>query len=195
MFHVIKIGCAIAWIYFLGYLTLNHASSFSKNALVISHFGSFCVSFTIICAISKFKKSLIDYTLVWILTLRCIETFILLHLVQNKAAGFELIDLKELSDAIPMIAIPTFVLTCCNFKFDILFTAPMTLLCIFLVNRQALSEENDNLSCFLEPQDYARKSSMSSFFILLYMLFVGYLLRKTTLERFCEQEKTVKQQE
>ena len=164
-------------------------------ALVIFHDGSFFVSLTIILIVSKFKKALINYILVLLLTVRCIETFALLHLVQNKADGFELIDLKELPDAIPSMAGPAFVLACCNWKLNVLFTAPMTALCILLVNRQALSDENDNLSCFREPQDYGQKISMNSFSYLLYMLFVGYLLRRTTLERFCEQEKSMKQQE
>ena len=70
----------------------------------------------------------------------------------------------------------------------------MTILCIFLVNKQALTQENGNLSCHTEPQAYAVKESIISCIYLAYQLFVAYMLRKTTLERFCEQDKSKKQQ-
>ena len=157
-------------------------------------FVIFPVSLTIICLVGKFKKAILDYALVLLLTVRVIEKFILLHLVQNKVAGFELIDLKELSNSIPNIAVPAFALACCNFKFDVLFTAPMTLLSIFMLNERALTTENGNLSCFLEPQAYSIRKSIDWSTYLVFQLIIAYMLRKTTLERFCEQEKSTKQQ-
>ena len=59
------------------------------------------MSFTIVALVGKFKKAIIDYTLLWVMIVKCIVTLYLVHLVQNKASGFEQVDPKELSDLIP----------------------------------------------------------------------------------------------
>ena len=61
---------------------------------------SLAVSLTIGALVGKFKKILIDYTLVWVLTVKCVTTLYLVHLVENKASGFEQIDPKEIYFAI-----------------------------------------------------------------------------------------------
>ena len=152
MYFGLKILCIIAWTCVIIYMALSFSQTLSKYLLNLINYGSFAVSVSIICLIGKFRKAFLDYALVFMLTVRCISTFIILHLIQNKVSGFELIDLKDLSIAIPIVAVPGFFLAIANFKFDVLFTAPMTFVCIFLANKQALTEENDNLSCFLEPK-------------------------------------------
>ena len=152
MYFALKILCIIGWTSVIIYMALSFSQTLSKYVLNLINYGSFAVSVSIISLIGKFRKAFLDYSLVLLLTVRCISTFIILHLVQNKVSGFELVDLKDLSIAIPIIAVPGFSIAFSNFKFNVLFTAPMTILCIFLVNKQALTEENDNVSCFLEPQ-------------------------------------------
>ena len=70
----------------------------------------------------------------------------------------------------------------------------MTILCIFLVNTQALTQKNGNLSCFLEPQAYVVKESVISCAYLAYQLIIAYMLRRTTFELFREKVKFKKQQ-
>ena len=150
---------------------------------------------TILCLVAKFKRAIVDYTLVLLLTVRCITAFVLLRLLQDRATGFEQIDLKEQTHAIPSFAVPAYILACCNFKFNVLFTFPMTIVCIFLVDRQAMTPENDNLSCYVDPETQATKTSSIWFSYLAYQLIIAYMMRRVTLERFCEQVKSTKQQD
>ena len=83
MHHILTIACAFFWFVVIAFTALNYSQEFSTQALFTVHLWSVAVSLTIICLISKFKKALLDYTLVLILTVRCIETFILMHLAQN----------------------------------------------------------------------------------------------------------------
>ena len=76
-------SCGFVWFNVIVFAALNYSQPFNKQAHLIVHIGSLAVSLTIICLIGKFKKAILDYTLVLILTVRCIETFILMHLVRN----------------------------------------------------------------------------------------------------------------
>ena len=96
------------------------------------HSGSISVSLIIVCLLIKLKLSLVDYALVCFIGVRCMETFLVLHLIETNAPGFDLIDKKELSDSIPFIAGPGMILAICNYKFDLLFTTPMTFVCTIL---------------------------------------------------------------
>lgn len=105
-----------------------------------------------------------------------------------------MIDRKELAPSIVNVALPALPLACVNFKFNALFTVPMTCLCIFAANSQALTTEDDNLSCFMEQEreSYATRKSVRWSYQTLYMLCVGFLIRKVTLSRFTEQDKSKK---
>ena len=59
------------------------------------------MSLTIVILVGRFKKVLIDYALVFILTIKCMSTLYLVHLIKNKASGFEEIDAKIVCDHIP----------------------------------------------------------------------------------------------
>ena len=54
--------------------------------------------------VSKIKLALIDYAVVFVIGVRCIETFIVLHLIKAKTPGFEMFDKKDLADSISFIA-------------------------------------------------------------------------------------------
>ena len=165
---MLKISCAFGWIFFIINVAFNEPNEFGKKLDFVMHFGSSAVSLSIICLIAKFKRAIVDYTLVLLLTVRYISTFVLLHQLQDGVTGFEQIDLKEQTHAIPTLAVPAFVLACCNFKFNVLFTFPMTILCILLVDRQALMTDNDNLSCYVDPAVMATKTSSIWFSYLAY---------------------------
>ena len=128
------------------------------------------------------------------MAMRCITTFVMLYLVQTKAPFFDQIDRKELAASISMIALPGFITACCNFKFHTLVTFPMTCIAIWANNRQAMTTVDDNLSCYLEPKGVAMQSTILWCLLLLSMLGASYFIRKITLERFSEQEKSKKMQ-
>jgi len=111
---------------------MNYDTSFNEQALFIMHSGSVSVNLIVVCILIKIKLRLVDFALVCIIGVRCIETFLVLHLIEINAPGFDLIDKKELSDSIPFIASPGMILAICNYKFDLLFTTPMTFLCTIL---------------------------------------------------------------
>ena len=163
-----KVACAFSWTYFLINVAFTDPKAFDKKVDFVVYYGSLEVTLTIICLVAKFKRAIVDYALVLLLSVRCISTFVLIHQLQDGVTGFEKINLKEQTHAIPSLAVPAFILACSNFKFDVLFTFPMTILCIFLVDMQALTPENDNLSCYLDPATLATKTSSRWFSYLVY---------------------------
>ena len=97
-----------AFIYNCAYLVialiLNFDKSFSKQVLFIVHLGSLTASLLLAWLVSKLKLCLIDYAFAIIVGVRCIETFLVLHLIEAKTPGFEMIDKKDLVDSIVIIA-------------------------------------------------------------------------------------------
>ena len=74
-----KIGCAFSWVYFIFFVAFNDPKEFDKKVDFVIHFGSITVALTILCLVAKFKRVIVDYTLVLLLTVRCISTFVVLR--------------------------------------------------------------------------------------------------------------------
>ena len=151
------------------------------------HFGSLLGSMLIALLAMKLKLKLADYVMFFILAVRCMETFLVFHLIDAKAPGFTLIDKKELADAVTFLAAPCQILATSNFRFNYLVTNPLTALCILLVNQRAYTTDNDNMSCFSKPESIASSQTFRWALQILVMITFSYMYRKTTLERFIEQ--------
>ena len=138
--HVFKM-IKIAAIMQLGYGTFLRLvyiqKDFSEQAFFIVQYGELSASIVITMLLIRLKLSLVDYALFFLLAMRCIRIFIVMHLIDVSAEGFESIDKKDLSDAIPFIAVPGQILAICNLKFNYLVTLPLTIFSLILVNRSA----------------------------------------------------------
>ena len=118
-----------------------------------------------------------------------------LYLIDNSALGFTLVDKKELADAVFFIALPTQIISISNLKMSFLVNLPMVVACLVIFNAYAFTIDNDNMSCYLQPEGKASMTSFRQTLLILVMAAISYMYRKSTLERFTEQEKTKKQQE
>ena len=112
------------------------------------HYGSLTVSLMLSVLFIRLKLSLADYALFFLMAVFMLETFLVMYLIDVSAPGFEFIDKKDLSNAIPFIAMPAQIIGICNLRFNYLVTLPLTIICLILVNRYAYTTDNDNLSCF-----------------------------------------------
>ena len=140
----------------------------------------------------KLKRKLADYGLLFIMVIRCMETSLVLYLINASAPGFTLVDKKELADGLFFVALPAQILSICNLKFNYLVTLPLTILCLVVVNGYAYTTDNDNMSCFLQPEGKANAMSFRQTCSIIVMATISYMYRNSTLERFTEQEKTRK---
>ena len=113
--------------------------------------GSLTVSLTIVVLISKFRLAFIDYGMLSIVSIRVAVTFLILYFIDSEMTGFDLIDKKQLNNSIPSVAGPALVLACCNFKLDLLITAPLTLISTYIVTERAFDPADDNMACFKDP--------------------------------------------
>ena len=138
----------------------------------------------------RLKLSLVDYALFFFLAVRVLETFLVIHLIDVSTSGFELIERKDLFDVLFFIAMPAQIIGICNLRFNYLITLPLTILSLTLINKYAYTTDNDNLSCFKNPE--AKSESSVWNFILLVMVAFCYMYRRSTLENFIEQEKSKK---
>ena len=66
------------------------------------------------------------------------------------------------------------------------------MLCSVLIIKRALTIDGDNLSCFVNPKDYVSMVGQSWLLQLLWMIAMTYMYRRSTLERFVEQEDSSK---
>ena len=156
------------------------------------HWGSALDSMLLALLLIKLWLKIADYAMLFLLAVRCIETYLVFYLIDASAEGFTLVDKKELVDAVFFIAAPTQIGTICNLKFNYLVTLPLTISSLVLFSGYAYTTDNDNMSCFLQPEG---KASLVSFLMtnfILAMVTISYMYRKSTLERFTEQEKTKK---
>lgn len=181
---MVIVGAIIHLIYLV--LGLDFNKSFSEQALFICHIGSLSASFTIVALVSKIRLSFIDYTSLFIIIVRIIETFLILHLIEQHSPGFTLIDKKELSDSIQFVASPALILAICNFKFNLFLVLPMVLVFSVIAIQRTLTVQGENLACFVNPEGYANSMSGRWVLQLLTMKLVAYMYRKSTLERHIE---------
>ena len=147
--------CIVHWIHCILYSMINYKKSFSELALVILHHGSLTASLTMVVLLGKCRLALIDYTTLLVTSIRVMETFLVLYFIDSEMPGFDLVDKKELNDSIPSVAAPALVLACCNFKMDLLITAPITLISTWLVTQRAFANTDDNMACFKNADTYA----------------------------------------
>ena len=91
-------------------------------------FGSLTVTLTIWWFALKVYSALTGYTVMFLVGVRGAITFLILHLIEIGAHGFEQIDQKEMDDSIPFVAIPALLASCCNWRVNLVLGAPMTIL-------------------------------------------------------------------
>ena len=196
--HVFKM-LKIMTVVLLGWMTcvrlFNIRKGFSEQALYITNYASLSVSLMLTVLLIRLKLSLVDYALFIILAVRCVTVFLIMHLIDVSAPGFELIEKKDLNLAIPFVAMPAQILGICNLRLNYLVILPLTNLSVILVNRYAFTTDSDNLSCYSNPEGKAGALSSSWIVLILMMVIVCYMYRRSTLENFIEQEKSKKQQE
>ncbi len=123
-------------------------------ALLIMNHGSLTVSLTILALLAQYRLATMDYCTLFVIGVRIVETFLVLYFIESEVPGFDLIDKKELHDGIPFIASPALVLACCNFKLDVLITAPITLVSTWIVTKRVFDTADDNMACFKKPDTY-----------------------------------------
>ena len=148
--------------------------------------GTVQLTLSLAMIFSKISLATIDYAVMMIVGTRCAMTFIILHYVLSSAEGFELIDPKYMSDSIPIIATSCFACAVSNFKRDLLLTAPITILLSIIATSKAYSVDNDNMSCFVEPDKQAIRMSQRWTIQIVAMVVIAYVYRKMTLQRFIE---------
>ena len=158
----------------------------SQQALTLIHKGSMFASLLFVLLLAKLKLKLADYAVFFILAVRSLETYLVFHMIDTSALGFELIDKKELMGAISFIAIPAQILTICNLRFNFIITTPLTILSIMLVEQRAYTTNGDNMSCFKTPAKFVGLMNSRSYLLIFLLIVIGYMYRKTTLERFIE---------
>lgn len=135
-----------------------------------------------------------DFTVLYAMTSSCIQTFLQLYLVENKAPGFEKTDRKLLSNQLPFQATLTFILAIVNFKIDFFITAPITLICTAMITQRAYTSEAGNLSCYVVPESIALAMNANNIGQIILILMISYGYRKNSLQRILREEKSNKQQ-
>ena len=148
VFKMVKIVTGFQLVYMTCARLFNIREGFSNQALYIINYGTLAASLILTVLLIRLKLSLVNYALFLLLAVRCIGVFLVMHLIDASAPGFELIDKKDLSTAIPFIAMPAQIIGICSLRFNYLVTLPLTIICLILVNRYAYTTDNDNLSCF-----------------------------------------------
>ena len=83
VYGILKCLCAINWAYGIFILLINHSAAFEEQKLFAIQLGTLSVSFTVICLLTKLNRKLADYALLLILAIRCAETFLLMHMIDE----------------------------------------------------------------------------------------------------------------
>ena len=121
-----KICSACTWAFFVIGLIYHYDKSFDEQV----PFWAFMVAavdiINIMCLAIKCKRVLADYLVFVIMAARCTYTLVLTF--------YDIVDPKELSLWIPILAGPLLAIAICNVKLDLLVTVPMTIICTILVN-------------------------------------------------------------
>ena len=134
VYKICKFVCIVHWIYLVFGLGLNYGKEFEDQALFIFHIGSLSASLTVLILLAKIRLSILNYAGVFIIVVRVIETFGILHKIEQGAPGFGSVDKKELSDSIQFVASPALIFAICKFKFNVIVAVPLVVVSIIIAN-------------------------------------------------------------
>ena len=157
--------------------------------------GSMTLSLLLITIAIEFKRAIIDYVHIWIIFVRIVVTFTLMYLITTGTEGFEHIDLKELCQTIDFIAMVYLIFMFVNWKFNLIVTAPVTIISCYIATKMSLTPNDDNMTCFKEPEIFSDGLASSWLMNKIYLFGIAYYARLVTLERFIDHRNSEKQQE
>ena len=156
----ILIGCIIQSIWFIAPVIMKAKKPFNEQALFIIQAGSLAATFAAITLAIKINQKVVEFSFMALVGVRIAVTFLVLHLIATEVEGFELIDPKQMQDSILSLAVPAVCLSTISWKLDLLVSIPITMISAALVQQQAFSVENDNMSCFVQPESEANRMSL-----------------------------------
>ena len=101
---------------------------------------------------SKVHLGFVDYiTLVMVVT-RGITCIFMFKSINAGAAGFEDVDLKQMSDTITFIGLPGLILFSINWKVELFVTSPVIIVSSYMTIYAAFSTEGENMACYKQGE-------------------------------------------
>ena len=152
VYELVKIMSIFSWPLLLIYYMWNYQHGFEYQARFYTEFGSFIVTATIMLIVMKIKTTSADYVPLIIISVRVGVTFLLFYLISAGTEGFELVDQKELHSSIPFIAMPFLLLTFDNLFLNLAITIPVVLVGTVSATSFSLAVQDDNMSCYKQPE-------------------------------------------
>ena len=139
----------------------SYNKSFREQASYITSLGSSVLALTFLWLAIKVNLAFTHYITLVMLSVRIIRTFVVLHLIESGAEGFDLIDKKEMDSSIPMIAVPALLASFCGWRVNLLISTPLSILTTYVATYKSYSviDDENNMSCYLVPDSYAYKMS------------------------------------
>ena len=168
-----------------------------KSTLIIWFltFGCYTLSLAIATAAVKIKLELMRYVSAFGVIVRISFTFLLLHLVSSGESGFDKVDIKELSSAIPFVAMPMIFIGFLNWTLNLVVTAPAALISCYVAIKLSHTTLDDNMACFTDPEEFTSGFATGWLINLWVPLVIAYWIRLITLERFIDHHNSLKQQD
>ena len=130
----------------------DYEKSFSDQALYIVQTGSFVATLLLLWIATKVNLAFTDYCTLALISVRATTTFVLLHLIESGAEGFQLIDRKELNDSIPFVSISALLISICGWRVNLLISAPLAIFSSMRAVDESLSTSDDNMACYERPE-------------------------------------------
>ncbi len=107
----------------------------------------------------KVNLAFSDYTTLILISIRIAVTFVVLHLIDTGADGFDLIDKKEMDSPIPLMAVPAMLASFVGWRVNLLVATPLTIVASIVATSKSYSVSDENMSCYVVQDSYASKMS------------------------------------
>ena len=149
---------------------LSRRDKLDEQALTFLQLSTVTINATLLWLLSKWKLWIVDTCTLSVLTVRCIMTWLLFKFTSEGRSGFEHIDIKQLQDSVIFVALPTLLLTNCNWQIDLILTAPILIISNSWTVMSAFSTEGNNMECYADPDSVGGQMSMR-WIIFLFVIF------------------------
>ncbi len=143
----VRVITIILFLFFI-IVCLREREQLENQTQFFVQFGSILMSLTVMVILSSIKLSLIDYSVLWLILIRCLVTWIIFKYKLEGAPSFSVIDIKEMQDSIVFVFVPSFVCFSISWRLDFYATTPIALIATFLTTSSAYSDENGNMDCY-----------------------------------------------
>ena len=177
--------CVIILVISLSFRFVSDYSNLGKNLYELVTIFTLVFTMSAFCVIGSCCPRVVKYFTLLMFVSRCGIIYVMFKLIEMEKAQLSN-DKKLMTDAVTSVFFPWFVIIRFHPRID-LYLAPLILVANSFTIAASFDEQSDSMACFHDPTYFAQLQNFRHNTVLIIVIFVSFVNRKTELTLFFEQ--------